>query len=86
LAQNSKSQGTSVLNFADVLLDSRNEKFFGGTSTEVPQIIQNEIDQLFRHLQDILKTFEPVNENVVAESKYMAFNVSHGCVKVGPPQ
>ena len=50
LTQNLKSQGTSILNFADVLLDSRNEKFFGGTSTEVPQIIQNEVFDKFTKL------------------------------------
>jgi len=40
---NLKSQAESILNFADVLLDSRNEKFFNGESPEVPQIIQNEV-------------------------------------------
>jgi len=47
-----KSKGESILNFADVLLNSRNEKFFGGTSDEVPQIVQNEV---FKKFTDISK-------------------------------
>lgn len=50
LTQNLKSQGTSVLNFADVLLDSRNQKFFSGQSTEIPQMIQNEVFDRFTKL------------------------------------
>jgi methyl-accepting chemotaxis protein len=42
-----KQQAKTVLNFADVLLESRNEKFFSGESTETPQIIQNEVFQRF---------------------------------------
>jgi len=42
-----KQQATMVLNFADVLLESRNEKFFSGESPETPQIIQNEVFQKF---------------------------------------
>ena len=42
-----KSKAESILNFADVLLESRNEKFFSGESPEVPQIIQNEVFQKF---------------------------------------
>ena len=47
LQNNLYSEATSILNFADVLLESRNEKFFSGQSTEVPQIIQNEIFKKF---------------------------------------
>ncbi|WP_345991740.1 methyl-accepting chemotaxis protein [Sulfurimonas sp. HSL-1716] len=50
LTVNLKSQATAVLNFADVLLDSRNEKFFSGESTEIPQIIQNEVFDRFTDL------------------------------------
>lgn len=50
LTQNLKSQGSSVLNFADVLLDSRNEKFFSGQSSEIPQMIQNEVFDKFTKL------------------------------------
>jgi len=42
-----KQQATMVLNFADVLLESRNEKFFSGESPETPQVIQNEVFQKF---------------------------------------
>ena len=44
---NLHANAESVLNFADVLLDSRNEKFFSGESPEVPQIIQNEVFKKF---------------------------------------
>ena len=44
---NLKSQAKSVLDFADVLLESRNEKFFSGESAETPQIIQNEVFDKF---------------------------------------
>jgi methyl-accepting chemotaxis protein len=47
LQQNLYSEARSVLNFADVLLESRNEKFFSGESSEVPQVIQNEIFDKF---------------------------------------
>ena len=50
LTQNLKSQATSVLNFADVLLESRNEKFFSGNSPEIPQMIQNEVFDKFTDL------------------------------------
>lgn len=42
-----RSQAKSVLNFADVLLESRNEKFFNGESAETPQVIQNEVFDKF---------------------------------------
>lgn len=44
---NLKSQAKSVLDFADVLLQARNEKFFGGESTEIPQVIQNDVFDKF---------------------------------------
>ncbi len=50
LTINLKSQATSVLNFADVLLESRNQKFFSNESTETPQIIQNEVFDKFTTL------------------------------------
>lgn len=52
LTLNLKSQATSVLNFADVLLDSRNEKFFSGESSEIPQVIQNEVFDKFTNLSE----------------------------------
>lgn len=53
-AQNAtlKSQAESVLNFADVLLESRNEKFFDGKSPEIPQVIQNEVFDKFTSISE----------------------------------
>jgi len=45
---NLQTKAESILNFADVLLESRNEKFFSGASQEIPQMIQNEV---FQNLQ-----------------------------------
>lgn len=50
LTINLKSQATSVLNFADVLLQSRNQKFFSNESPEIPQVIQNEVFDKFTTL------------------------------------
>lgn len=47
LRQNLRQEAKTVLDFADVLLESRNEKFFSGESSEVPQMIQNEIFERF---------------------------------------
>lgn len=47
LNSNLKSQAKSILDFADVLLESRNEKFFSGASSEIPQIIQNSVFEKF---------------------------------------
>lgn len=44
---NLQTKAESILNFADVLLESRNEKFFSGASQEIPQMIQNEVFQKF---------------------------------------
>ncbi|WP_456453150.1 c-type heme family protein [Hydrogenimonas sp.] len=52
LRHNLHSEAASVLNFADVLLESRNEKFFSGESPEVPQIIQNEVFDRFTKISD----------------------------------
>lgn len=58
---NLKTKAESILNFADVLLESRNEKFFGGEnsdiafsgeSQEVPQVIQNEVFKRFTDISD----------------------------------
>ncbi len=43
LKANMNSKAESILDFAGVLLDSRNEKFFSGESPEIPQNIQNEV-------------------------------------------
>ncbi len=42
-----KTKAESILNFAGVLLNSRNEKFFSGESPEIPQVIQNEVFKRF---------------------------------------
>ncbi len=43
LDRNMHSKAESILDFAGVLLESRNEKFFSGESPEIPQNIQNEV-------------------------------------------
>ena len=50
MLHNLKSEGESILNFADVLFQSRNEKFFSGESSEIPQVIQNDV---FKRFTDI---------------------------------
>lgn len=50
LTLNLKSQATSILNFADVLLESRNKKFFSNESSEIPQVIQNDVFDHFTSL------------------------------------
>ena len=52
LRHNLHSEAASVLNFADVLLESRNEKFFSGESQEVPQVIQNEVFDRFTKISN----------------------------------
>ena len=49
---NLKTKAESILNFAKVLLDSRNEKFFSGESPEVPQVIQNEVFNRFTEISE----------------------------------
>lgn len=75
------SQGKSILNFADVLLESRNEKFFSGKSSEVPQVIQNEIFSKFTDIskgevsfkQASLHPVNPKNKALAFESAEIAF-------------
>ena len=50
--KNLRTKAESILNFAGVLLESRNEKFFGGESTEIPQVIQNEVFKRFTDISD----------------------------------
>ena len=49
---NLKTKAESILNFAGVLLDSRNEKFFSGESPEIPQVIQNEVFKKFTDISE----------------------------------
>ena len=50
--KNLRTKAESILNFADVLLESRNEKFFSGESPEVPQVIQNEVFKRFTDISE----------------------------------
>jgi len=52
LEEKLESQAMSVLNFADVLLESRNDKFFSGQSSEIPQVIQNEVFDKFTKISN----------------------------------
>ncbi|MEA2110642.1 MAG: methyl-accepting chemotaxis protein [Campylobacterota bacterium] len=89
LKNNLYSQAKSVLDFAEVLLESRNEKFFSGESAEVPQIIQNEIFTKFTKISEG-KVFykeasdEPtseVNKAKAYESEMIAFFKNNRDVK-----
>jgi len=65
LYQNLKSKASSILDFADVLLESRNEKFFSGESSETPQIIQNEVFAKFTKISDGKVFFKEASEHPV---------------------
>jgi len=65
LYQNLKSKASSILDFADVLLESRNEKFFSGESPETPQIIQNEVFAKFTKISDGKVFFKEASEHPV---------------------
>lgn len=76
LKSNLQSQAKSILDFADVLLESRNEKFFSGESPEVPQIIQNSVFEKFTKVSGGKVFFKeaskaPTNEKNLA-TKYEA--------------
>ena len=73
LDANLKSQAKTVLDFADVLLESRNEKFFSGESPEIPQVIQNEVFDMFTHVSGGKVFFkeaskDPINPKNLATS------------------
>ncbi len=75
------SKAKSILDFADVLLESRNEKFFSGESSEIPQVIQNEIfdkftkvskgEVFFKEASD--HPMDPKNKALPFESEEIAF-------------
>ncbi|HIP02145.1 MAG TPA: DUF3365 domain-containing protein [Campylobacterales bacterium] len=79
------SKGKSILDFADVLLESRNEKFFSGASSEVPQEIQNEIFSKFTEVskgevffkQASLDPVNPKNRALPFESEEIAYFKKH---------
>ncbi|MBE0492239.1 MAG: DUF3365 domain-containing protein [Sulfurospirillum sp.] len=76
---NLKSQATSILDFADVLLQSRNEKFFSGESPEVPQIIQNEVFDKFTHISNGKVFFKQASKNPMSE-KNLASSFEAGTI------
>ncbi len=63
LEQKLYNQASSILDFADILLESRNEKFFSGKSSEIPQQIQNEIFEKFSHKSDGKILFKEASNN-----------------------
>ena len=63
LLHNLKQEGSSILNFADVLFESRNEKFFSGESPEIPQVIQNEVFKRFTEVSDGKVFFKQASKN-----------------------
>jgi len=74
LIQKLESKADSVLDFADVLLESRNEKYFSGLSHEVPQVIQNEVFAKFTEISDGEVFFNqssksPMNPNHLAKGE-----------------
>lgn len=74
LEQNLNSEASSILDFADVLLESRNEKFFSGESVEVPQQIQNEIFDRFTKVSNGKVFFrEASNSPVNDKNKALPF-------------
>jgi hypothetical protein len=85
LQNNLYSEASSILNFADVLLESRNEKFFSGKSSEVPQIIQNEIFNKFTNISKGKVFFKeaskepmnPANKALPFEAEVIDYFQSH---------
>ncbi len=80
LEQNLQSKAQSILNFADVLLESRNEKFFSGESPEVPQIIQNEIFDKFTKVSNG-KVFFKEASNTPTNEKNLATKYENDSIK-----
>ena len=63
MQNNLRSQGESILNFADVLFQSRNEKFFSGESPEIPQVIQNDVFKRFTDISGGKVFFKQASKN-----------------------
>ncbi len=88
------SKGKSILDFADVLLESRNEKFFSGASGEVPQEIQDEIFSKFTKVskgevffkQSSLNPINPKNKALPFESQEIEYFKKHKEVKENSKQ
>jgi methyl-accepting chemotaxis protein len=64
---NLKSKAESILDFAGVLLESRNEKFFSGESPEVPQVIQNEVFNKFTEISNGKVFFKQASKEPMLE-------------------
>ena len=64
---NLKTEAESILNFAGVLLESRNEKFFNGESPEIPQIIQNEVFNKFTDVSEGKVFFKQASKTPMLE-------------------
>ena len=85
LQNNLYSEAASILNFADILLESRNKKFFSGQSTEVPQVIQNEIFNKFTEISKGKVFFKeaskqpmnPANKALPFEAEVIDYFQSH---------
>ncbi len=67
LLENLKSQGETILNFADVLFQSRNEKFFSGESSEIPQVIQNDVFARFTKISGGKVFFKQASKHPMLE-------------------
>ena len=67
LLHNLKQEGSTILNFADVLFKSRNEKFFSGESSEIPQVIQNEVFKRFTDVSKGKVFFKQASKNPMLE-------------------
>jgi len=67
LDNNLKTKAESILNFADVLLKSRNEKFFSGESPEIPQVIQNEVFKEFTDVSEGKVFFKQASKHPMLE-------------------
>jgi methyl-accepting chemotaxis protein len=68
LKANMHSKAESILDFAGVLLESRNEKFFNGESSEIPQNIQNEVFSKFTKVSDGKVFYKEASNNPVTAS------------------
>ena len=74
LRNNLKQQGEMVLNFADVLFESRNQKFFSGESPEIPQVIQNDVFKKFTEISGGKVFFKQASKHpILARNKALPY-------------
>ncbi|MEA3523163.1 MAG: methyl-accepting chemotaxis protein [Campylobacterota bacterium] len=62
------SKAESILDFAGVLLESRNEKFFSGESSEIPQNIQNEVFARFTKVSNGKVFYKEASDHPTTET------------------